>query len=159
MKQFFCSTQGSVTFYRCLCVRYNLVFFMLGWSCILNYMNNNQHDALLSSFYWVITPLHVSAISTAHHQKVECIHVANGTCYTSELTVSRLDQARWQSTHKYVYNKYHLPHIHILPSDDGPLIRPKHVEVWQLNKLKIYSASCWLLFIYYSCVWCNSDYI
>jgi hypothetical protein len=24
--------------------------------------------------------------------------VANGTCYTAELTVSRPDQARWQST-------------------------------------------------------------
>jgi hypothetical protein len=26
-------------------------------------------------------------------------------------------------------NKYHLPHIYVLPPDDGLLIRPKHVEV------------------------------
>jgi hypothetical protein len=37
-------------------------------------------------------------------------------------------QAQWQSTQKY--NKYHLPHIYILPPDDGLLIRSKHVEVW-----------------------------
>jgi hypothetical protein len=28
------------------------------------------------------------------------------------------------------YNQYNLPHIYILPPDDGLLIRPKHVEVW-----------------------------
>jgi hypothetical protein len=42
----------------------------------------------LSYVYCVITPLHVSGVSTAHHQGVECIYVANGTYYTSELTVS-----------------------------------------------------------------------
>jgi hypothetical protein len=41
----------------------------------------------LSSVYWVITPLHVSGVLSAHHQEVECIYVANGTCYTSELAV------------------------------------------------------------------------
>jgi hypothetical protein len=34
-----------------------------------------------------------------------------------------------QLTVNQKYNKYHLPHIHILPPDDGLLIRPKHVEV------------------------------
>jgi hypothetical protein len=29
-----------------------------------------------------------------------------------------------------MYNKYNLPDIYILPSDDELLIRPKHVEVW-----------------------------
>jgi hypothetical protein len=43
------------------------------------------------------------------------MYVANGTCYTSEITISR------------------------------PLIRPKHVEVSQLNRLKIHRASCWSL--------------
>jgi hypothetical protein len=33
----------------------------------------------LSSVYCVITPLHVSGVSAAHHQEVECIYVANGT--------------------------------------------------------------------------------
>jgi hypothetical protein len=42
----------------------------------------------LSLVCWIITPLHVLGISTAHHQEVECIYVANGTCYTAELTVS-----------------------------------------------------------------------
>jgi hypothetical protein len=42
----------------------------------------------LSSIYSVITPLHVSGVSAAHHQEVECIYVAIGTCYSFELTVS-----------------------------------------------------------------------
>jgi hypothetical protein len=42
----------------------------------------------LSYVYGVITPLHVSGVLVAHHQEVECISVANGTCYTSEFTVS-----------------------------------------------------------------------
>jgi hypothetical protein len=41
----------------------------------------------LSSVYLTITPLHVYGVSAAHHQDVECIYVANGSCYTSELTV------------------------------------------------------------------------
>jgi hypothetical protein len=36
----------------------------------------------LPSVYLVTTPLHVSGVSAAHHQEVECIHVAKGTCYT-----------------------------------------------------------------------------
>jgi hypothetical protein len=48
---------------------------------------------LLSSIYRVITPPHVSGISAAHHQEVECIDVANGTGYTAELTVSGPGQA------------------------------------------------------------------
>jgi hypothetical protein len=36
----------------------------------------------------------------------------------------------WIGTESTVqYNKYHLPHIYILPSDDGLLIRLKNVEV------------------------------
>jgi hypothetical protein len=52
----------------------------------------------LSSVYWAITPLHVSGLSAAHHQEIECIYVANGTCYTSEVPVSGPGLARWQST-------------------------------------------------------------
>jgi hypothetical protein len=53
----------------------------------MNYMNNNQHDAL-SSVFLVITPLQVSGISAAHHQELECMYVANETCYTIQLTVN-----------------------------------------------------------------------
>jgi hypothetical protein len=42
----------------------------------------------ISSVYYVTTPLYVSGVSAAHFQEVECMYVANGTCYTSELTVS-----------------------------------------------------------------------
>jgi hypothetical protein len=42
----------------------------------------------LSVVYWIIAPLHVSGISAAHHQEVECIYVASATGYTSKLTVS-----------------------------------------------------------------------
>jgi hypothetical protein len=41
----------------------------------------------LSSVYRAITPLHVSGVSAAHQQEVECIYVANGTGYTVQLTV------------------------------------------------------------------------
>jgi hypothetical protein len=41
----------------------------------------------LSSIHLVITPLLVSWVSAAHHQEVERVYVANGTYYTSDLTV------------------------------------------------------------------------
>jgi hypothetical protein len=48
------------------------------WSiCIIT---NWMH--CLSLVYWIVTPLHVLGVSTAHHQEVECIYVANGTYYT-----------------------------------------------------------------------------
>jgi hypothetical protein len=37
-------------------------------------------------------------------------------------------QAGWQSSQKY--NTHHLPHIYILPPDDGLLMHLKHAEVW-----------------------------
>jgi uncharacterized cupin superfamily protein len=49
-------------------------------------MTNSMHR--LPSVYCIITPLHVSGVSAAHHQEEECVYVANGTCYTSELNVS-----------------------------------------------------------------------
>jgi hypothetical protein len=112
---------------RCSIMQYTTFRnFLFGWRCIVNYMYNNQLDALSILSSLIISLLHVSGVSTAHHQEVQCIYAANGTCYTSELTVSR--PARWQSTQNY--NKYHFPHIYIIPPDDGLLIRPKHVEVW-----------------------------
>jgi hypothetical protein len=69
----------------------------------------------------------------AHHQKVETTHVANYTCYSTKLTDCG-------------YDKNNLPHIHILSRDEGLLIRPKHVEVLYFNKLRINSASSWLLY-------------
>jgi hypothetical protein len=42
----------------------------------------------LFSVYCVITPLHVPGVSAVHHREVERVHVANGTNYTSELTVN-----------------------------------------------------------------------
>jgi hypothetical protein len=85
--------------------------FMLSGPCILNYMNDNKHDAL---FIFSLLSYHtstVSDVSAAHLQEAECIYLANGTCYTVQC------------------NKCHLPHIYILPPEDGLLIRPKHVEV------------------------------
>jgi hypothetical protein len=69
-------------------------------------MNNNQHDAL---FIFSLLSYHTSTcfgliISPSSGARMYSYiqYVANGTCYTSELTVSR-------------------PRL---------LIRPKHVEVW-----------------------------
>jgi hypothetical protein len=61
--------------------------------------------------------------------------MTNGTCFTSKSSVGA-----WMER-----NKYHLPHIDILPPDDGLQISLKHVEVWKLNKVKINSASCWFI--------------
>jgi hypothetical protein len=62
---------------------------------IIRIVPNTMH--CFSSFYWVITPIHVSGISA----------------WPGPLTA-------WK------YYKYHLPHIHILPPDDGLLI-PRNV--------------------------------
>jgi hypothetical protein len=45
----------------------------------------------------------------AHHQKVECIYVVNGTCFTSKVD----GQRAWTG----------------LPPEDGLQMSPKHVEV------------------------------
>jgi hypothetical protein len=52
------------------CTLFNKIFI-----CIIT----NSIDCL-SLVYWIITPLQVSGVSAAHHQEVECIYVANGTC-------------------------------------------------------------------------------
>jgi hypothetical protein len=44
-------------------------------SWIIWIITNSMH--YLSSIYWIITPLHISGVSTAHHQEVECMR---GTC-------------------------------------------------------------------------------
>jgi hypothetical protein len=62
----------------------------------------------VSLVYLIITPLHVSGVSTAHHQEVECIYVANGTCYTSKLTVRLADSQLRSitSTIRHIYTFY-----------------------------------------------------
>jgi uncharacterized cupin superfamily protein len=35
----------------------------------------------LSLVYWIITPLQISGVSTAHHQEEERVYVADGTYY------------------------------------------------------------------------------
>jgi hypothetical protein len=49
--------------------------------------------------------------------------VANGICFTSKLSVGG-------PADNLEVKKYHLPHIHLLPPDDGLQIGPKHVQAW-----------------------------
>jgi hypothetical protein len=42
-------------------------------------------------------------------------------------------------------DKYYLPHIRLLPPDDGLQMGPIHVEAWWFSKVKINSASCWFI--------------
>jgi hypothetical protein len=64
---------------------------------------NSMHG--LCSVYWVITTVHVSGVSAAHHQEVERIY------------------GKWYLFYFWVDSQlYHLPHIYILPPDDGLLI-------------------------------------
>jgi hypothetical protein len=90
--------------------------FMLGWLCIMNYMCNNQLDA---PFILSLLNYH---ISTCFGQEVECIYVANGTCFTSKLTVSRPADSQ-------LYSIIVQFALYILPPNDGLLIRPIHVGV------------------------------
>jgi hypothetical protein len=61
-----------------------------------------------SSVYCVITPIHVSGVSAAHHQEEEYVYVASGICYTSELTVSghevQLRSITNTICHKYTFD-------------------------------------------------------
>jgi hypothetical protein len=109
--------------YSMICMK--IYFFMLGWPCSMNYMNNNQHNALFIFSLLSYHTLHVLGVSAAHHQEVECIYVANGTCYTVQLTVSR-------------------PAVR--PAD-SQLSRRGVITQWTEDKHCI----CWLLIIYYFC--------
>jgi hypothetical protein len=82
-----------------------LLFVVSGVNMLSVWIITNMMHCF-SSAYWVITPLHVLGTSAAHHQEVECINVVNGTCYTSEMTVSGPGR---QSIIQH--NKYHWPHI------------------------------------------------
>jgi hypothetical protein len=65
-------------------------------------MYNNLLDALfISSLLSYYTSTCFGLISS-HHQVVECVCMANGTCYTSELTVSGPGLA-W-TAYYYSYN-------------------------------------------------------
>jgi hypothetical protein len=65
----------------------------------------NQHDAINYLQFIELSRLNMFQ---AQHQEVECIYVASGTCVTCKSSVGG---SGW--------NKYHLPHIYILPPDDG----------------------------------------
>jgi hypothetical protein len=124
-------------------------FLMMGWPCISNYMNNNEHDALfIFSLLSYRTCTCFGSISSPSPWGRMYIRVC-GKWYL----VYFWDDISWLGWNRLIvssqkYNKYHLPHIYILHPDDGLLMRPKYVDVWQLNKLKINGASGLLLFIY-----------
>jgi hypothetical protein len=80
---------------------YNFAVLTLGF---IHIITNSMH--CLSLVYWIITPLHVSGISTAHHQEVKCIYVANGNCYTCKLTVSRPTDSQLRSITSTIFHIY-----------------------------------------------------
>jgi hypothetical protein len=57
-----------------------------------------------------------------------CVYVTNGTCFNSELTVSRPGWSFIPVNSKYKKEPFVI-YIYILPPDDGLLIRLKYVEV------------------------------
>ena len=79
---------------------------------------NLMHN--LSAVYFISQPLHVSGIFVANHQEVYCIYTTICTCFI------------------YIY-------IYRIPPDDGLQKCPKHVQVNWRNKLRINSASLWVL--------------
>jgi hypothetical protein len=48
------------------------------WVDRVSLITNSMH--CLSSVYWVITPLHFSGLSAAHHQELEYIHIYIDIC-------------------------------------------------------------------------------
>jgi hypothetical protein len=55
------------------------------YQLVFIHMDNNQHDAL---FIFSLLSNHTSTCFgriSSHHQEVECIYVANGTFFTSEV--------------------------------------------------------------------------
>jgi hypothetical protein len=79
----------------------------------------------LSSPYCVTTPLHVSGLFVVHHQDVECIYVANGTCFTFKATVGV------SPTVALKVKQVPFATLHTSPPEDGLQMGPKHVEAWE----------------------------
>jgi hypothetical protein len=112
--------------------------FMLGWLCILNCMNNNQHDTL---FIFTLLGYHTSACfgrisSPSSGGKYIyiyiCVCVCVCVCGKRYLLWFWVDCHRtWpdDSQIRSMYNKYLMPHIYILLHDDRLLISPKHIQV------------------------------
>jgi hypothetical protein len=94
----------------------------------------------LSSVYWVTTPLHVLGLLVAHHQEVP-MHICD-IWYVLYVIVDLLGLDGMDPVPYTVYT--------LLPTDDGLLASPKHVEVEWLNKCKINSASSWFHYTHIS---------
>jgi hypothetical protein len=62
----------------------------------------------LSKLYWVTLLLHVSGPLVAHHQGEEYINLANGTSFTSKMSVSWLTDRRFRSKTSTIYYIYTL---------------------------------------------------
>jgi hypothetical protein len=106
------------------------LFFMLGWPCIMNCMNNNQLDAL---FIFSLLSYHTSTCfgrinSPSSGGRMYIYIYIYGKWYLLYFWIGC--QRTWVDSqlNSITSTIYHL-FIH-LPLDDGLLIRPKHVEVW-----------------------------
>jgi hypothetical protein len=102
---------------------------------------------LSAPFIFILLNHHISTcsdISAAHHHEVECIYVANCTCYIVQLTVSRPGPL---TDNPAVYQVPFATYIHstswLWAADIS-----EHVEVWWFNKLRINGPSSWLLYVY-----------
>jgi hypothetical protein len=117
---------------------------MLGLPCVMNYVYNNQLSALfiLSLLNW-----HTSTCfgrSTAHHQELECVYVAVGTILHSipfhSVPPRPADGQLRNIVPVATYTHY--------TSWWWAVDNPKHIEVHQFHKLRINSASSWLLYTF-----------
>jgi fructose-1,6-bisphosphatase len=78
-----------------------------------------KRDHLDTQFIFSIfrQPIHVSVVSTAHHQEVHRMDTTVGTYCSFQMTISYPSQDKRQSANKN--NKYQLLYPYGVPPDDG----------------------------------------
>jgi hypothetical protein len=117
-----------------ICTAFAWFFFMFGWPCISNHICTiNQHDAL-----FVLTLLNNHTCTCFEHYLLVFSRCYINNNWYIACVLCRLAAIR-------VGVEWHLPHIHLLPPDDGPQTGTKHVQVWLFNKVRTNSASCWFI--------------
>ena len=113
------------------------------WPCIVvNFLQQNQLDALISQIYSWNETLHVSDSSSVHHQELFTVHTAMAyviqVCWqlASRIRMCHLDHARKLSAKVFDILVYHccVYSEKLLMMDRGTV--PKHIEFHSKNKFE-----------------------
>jgi hypothetical protein len=92
-----------------------------------------QQDATIHSLFYLETALHVSGVTTTHHQERKQLSIASGICHTVTAT------CRYRGRVGTAFQLFHdAVHTVVCAPDNGWWYHPKHVEQFP-DKV----ASCW----------------